>query len=79
MTDLCIRVVRAGDAADRMSGQDTLIIEYVHERQLPRQDEALHNIRKIASLVKPIMRARGWRVGTLAEFYPDERNLLGMP
>jgi len=28
--------------------------------------------------VKPIMRKRGWKVGVLAEFYPEERNLLGM-
>jgi DNA-dependent metalloprotease WSS1 len=57
---------------------DSLISEYAHEKQLPREAEALHIIRKIASLVKPIMRARNWRVGTLAEFYPAEQNLLGM-
>jgi len=28
-------------------------------------------------LVKPIMRTRGWRVGTLTEFFPTEQNLLG--
>ncbi|KAH8899316.1 WLM-domain-containing protein, partial [Thozetella sp. PMI_491] len=35
-------------------------------------------LKKIASLVKPIMRARGWKVGELAEFYPDQQNLLGL-
>jgi DNA-dependent metalloprotease WSS1 len=57
---------------------DPLIFEYAHEKQLPREAEALHTIRKIASLVKPIMRARNWRVGTLAEFYPQQPNLLGI-
>ncbi|PQE22678.1 hypothetical protein CJF31_00001601 [Rutstroemia sp. NJR-2017a BVV2] len=47
-------------------------------RKLKRGDEALHTLRKISSLVKPIMRARSWRVGTLAEFYPDQTNLLGI-
>jgi hypothetical protein len=35
-------------------------------------------LRKIASMVKPIMRQRSWYVNTLAEFYPQEHNLLGM-
>ncbi len=56
---------------------DPLIAEYAHEKQLPREAEALRTIRKIASLVKPIMRARNWHVGTLAEFYPAQPNLLG--
>ncbi|KUJ24354.1 WLM-domain-containing protein [Mollisia scopiformis] len=57
---------------------DALILGYSHLAQLPREKEALHALRKIASLVKPIMRARGWKVGTLAEFYPDQQNLLGI-
>jgi DNA-dependent metalloprotease WSS1 len=56
---------------------DPLISEYAHEKQHPREADALLALRKIASLVKPIMRARNWRVGTLAEFYPKEPNLLG--
>jgi hypothetical protein len=51
--------------------------EYVHLAHLNRADDALHTIRKIASCVKPIMRKRGWRVGVLAEFYPNEGNLWG--
>lgn len=35
-------------------------------------------LRKVASLTKPIMRRRGWKVGTLSEFYPHQRNLLGL-
>ncbi|KAH8813064.1 zinc ion binding protein-like protein [Xylogone sp. PMI_703] len=57
---------------------DALISEYSHHKHRPREKDALHSLKKIASLVKPIMRARGWRVGTLAEFYPEQRNLLGI-
>ena len=54
------------------------VLEFQHEKSRPREAEALHMLRKIASLVKPIMRQRGWRVGVLTEFYPEERNLLGL-
>ncbi|KAE8451023.1 hypothetical protein EG329_004695 [Mollisiaceae sp. DMI_Dod_QoI] len=57
---------------------DALISQYSHLNKFPREKEALHSLKKIASLVKPIMRARGWKVGTLAEFYPDQTNLLGI-
>ena len=33
---------------------------------------------KAASMVKPMMRKRGWKVKTLAEFLPDEPQLLGL-
>ncbi len=56
---------------------DALIDAYEHLNSLPRAPEALHTLRKLASLVKPIMRTRGWRVGTLTEFFPIEQNLLG--
>lgn len=35
-------------------------------------------LRQVASLVKPIMRKRGWKVQVLAEFLPPEQNLLGL-
>ncbi|KAL4802736.1 WLM domain-containing protein [Aspergillus unguis] len=57
---------------------DPLVNEYQHERHRPRESEALLILRKIASVVKPIMRRRSWRVGTLAEFFPHQRNLLGL-
>src|SRR4051812_30577381 len=60
-----------------MQEHDALISAYSHLKSLPQEKDALYSLQKIASLVKPIMRARGWRVGTLAEFYPDTRNLLG--
>jgi hypothetical protein len=61
-----------------MHETDLLVLEYSHEKHRPRESEALKALRRVASLVKPIMRQRGWRVGILAEFYPAERNLLGM-
>jgi len=57
---------------------DPLIDQFQHLRDKRRAGEALHILRKVASIVKPIMRQRGWRVGTLAEFYPPEANLLGL-
>ncbi|KAF3764384.1 WLM-domain-containing protein [Cryphonectria parasitica EP155] len=57
---------------------DAQVLSYRHIRELPRADEALHSLRKIASLVKPIMRARGWKVSELCEFYPSQQNLLGL-
>ncbi|KAF8865284.1 WLM-domain-containing protein [Acephala macrosclerotiorum] len=57
---------------------DALVSNYSHLDKLPREKDAIHSLKKIASLVKPIMRARGWRVGTLAEFYPEQQNLLGI-
>ncbi|KAL8936557.1 MAG: hypothetical protein Q9211_004128 [Gyalolechia sp. 1 TL-2023] len=58
--------------------QDPLVSEYQHEKSRPRESEALQTLRKVASIVKPIMRQRGWRVGILTEFYPPEQNLLGL-
>ncbi|KAI9794175.1 MAG: hypothetical protein M1816_006100 [Peltula sp. TS41687] len=57
---------------------DPLISNFGHLKDKAREAEALKTLQKIASLVKPIMRQRGWRVGTLREFYPPERNLLGL-
>lgn len=50
---------------------------YEHLKHLPREQEALYMLRKVASTVKPIMRKRGWRISTLAEFLPEEPQLLG--
>jgi hypothetical protein len=60
-----------------MPEHDALISDYSHLKGLPREKEALHSLKKISSLVKPIMRARGWKVDILAEFYPDQQSLLG--
>ncbi|XXH06073.1 hypothetical protein Hte_012518 [Hypoxylon texense] len=61
-----------------MAEIDPLILSFSHLAHFPRQNEALHTLKKVASLVKPIMRARGWKVGQLTEFYPDQHNLLGL-
>ncbi|KAL8945988.1 MAG: hypothetical protein Q9222_007554 [Ikaeria aurantiellina] len=61
-----------------MHEHDPLVSEYQHEKQRPRESEALQALRKVASLVKPVMRQRGWRVGILTEFFPPETNLLGL-
>jgi hypothetical protein len=60
-----------------LSERDPLVGSYSHLREFPRSDDALLILRKVASMTKPIMRARGWKVLELAEFYPNEGNLLG--
>jgi DNA-dependent metalloprotease WSS1 len=57
---------------------EPLVSNFEHLSDKRRAPEALQTLRKIASLVKPLMRQRNWRVGTLAEFYPSETNLLGL-
>ncbi|WEW58798.1 hypothetical protein PRK78_004266 [Emydomyces testavorans] len=52
--------------------------EYQHDKHRPREAEALTILRKVASIVKPIMRQRSWKVTTLCEFYPAQANLLGL-
>ncbi|KAM0282593.1 hypothetical protein ACHAQH_002961 [Verticillium albo-atrum] len=61
-----------------MPEHDALVQAYSHLADFPRASEALTTLKKVASLVKPIMRARGWRVRELAEFFPDQHNLLGL-
>lgn len=60
-----------------MTEHDALVLSYIHLANFPRANEALRTLQKVASLVKPIMRARGWKVGELAEFYPNQTSLLG--
>ncbi|KAK4934729.1 hypothetical protein LTR10_024078 [Elasticomyces elasticus] len=57
---------------------DPLVDQFQHLTDKRRGAEALQMLQKIASIVKPLMRQRNWRVGVLAEFYPHERNLLGL-
>jgi hypothetical protein len=60
-----------------MPEHDPLVLSYRHLAQFRRADDALTTLKKVASLVKPIMRSRGWKVEELAEFYPSQQNLLG--
>lgn len=61
-----------------MRDLDNLFGGYVHMRNFARDQEALQILRKAASCVKPIMRKRGWRVGQLCEFFPEQANLWGL-
>ncbi|KAI6985942.1 zinc ion binding protein, partial [Hortaea werneckii] len=64
--------------ASQLKETEALFTSYEHLQGLPRGDAALTMLRKVASLVKPIMRKRGWKVQILAEFLPPEQNLLGL-
>ncbi|KAK7530562.1 WLM domain-containing protein [Phyllosticta citricarpa] len=57
---------------------DPLFGNFVHLQHLPRANEAQLMLKKLASVVKPIMRKRNWKVGQLGEFLPEQANLLGL-
>ena len=59
------------------SSTDSWVRSFEHLQNFPRADEALNLLKRLASLVKPIMRKHGWMLPTLAEFFPDQTNLLG--
>lgn len=63
--------------ATALQEQDSLFHSYEHLTGVPNSNEGLTRLRKIASMVKPIMRKRGWQVQVLTEFMPDTPNLLG--
>ncbi|EXJ78337.1 hypothetical protein A1O3_09498 [Capronia epimyces CBS 606.96] len=65
-------------SATRPTELDPLVDRFQHLSAKARAGEALQMLKKVASIVKPIMRLRNWRVGTLTEFYPSEANLLGL-
>jgi len=56
---------------------DVYVKSFTHLKDRHRADDALKLLQKIASLVKPIMRKRGWVLPVLAEFFPDNPNLVG--
>jgi len=60
------------------SAPNPYISAYTHLASLDRADEALKLLYQLASMAKPIMRKRNWRVGTLAEFLPDYHVLQGL-
>lgn len=65
-------------SASSLNEQDSLFHSYEHLIGVPDPDEGLSRLRKIASLVKPIMRKRAWQVRILSEFMPGTPNLLGL-
>ncbi|KAL5523729.1 hypothetical protein ACEPAG_7902 [Sanghuangporus baumii] len=50
----------------------------MHLKDRPRAEQALPLLQRVASLVKPVMRKRNWRLPVLSEFFPDEPSLLGL-
>lgn len=56
---------------------EPLVLGYSHLKAFPRDDEALLRLKKIASMTKPLMRNRGWKLPVLAEFFPAQPDLLG--
>ncbi|KAI2401853.1 hypothetical protein LOZ67_002129 [Ophidiomyces ophidiicola] len=59
-------------------GTDQFFLIYQHHKHRAKEAEALTLLRRVASLVKPIMRQRSWKVHTLSEFYPSTARLLGL-
>jgi len=57
---------------------ETFVQSFAHLKDMPKADRALPMLQRVASLVKPIMRKHGWVLPTLAEFFPDSPNLLGL-
>lgn len=60
-----------------MAEHEPLVRSYSHLKGLPRSDEALLRLKKIASMAKPVMRNHGWKLPVLAEFFPAQPDLLG--
>ncbi|KAF4457940.1 hypothetical protein F53441_195 [Fusarium austroafricanum] len=73
-----LRGVARKPELNNMPEHDALVQSYSHMAKYPRSSDALQTLKKVASLVKPIMRARNWKVRELAEFYPEQHNLLGL-
>ncbi|KAF3934812.1 hypothetical protein ABW20_dc0110548 [Dactylellina cionopaga] len=62
-----------------LNDPDALIGTFFHLTTYPYAPQALDTLKRIASLVKPIMRKHSFRIAKLAEFYPEmETNLLGL-
>ncbi|KAG6874402.1 hypothetical protein C0995_015138 [Termitomyces sp. Mi166 len=55
---------------------EVFVETFTHLKDKPKADRALPMLQKIASLVKPIMRKHSWKLPVLAEFFPDNANLL---
>ncbi|KAG6911328.1 hypothetical protein DXG01_000999 [Tephrocybe rancida] len=55
---------------------EVFVQTFTHLKDKPKADRALPMLQKIASLVKPIMRTHSWKLPILAEFFPENPNLL---
>ncbi|MCJ1423414.1 hypothetical protein MMC29_001297 [Sticta canariensis] len=54
------------------------ILVYEHEPFRPREAEALHLLKTVGCLVKPILKQRGWKVDILCEFFVPRSQYLGL-
>ncbi|GAV98903.1 WLM-domain-containing protein [Lentinula edodes] len=57
---------------------EVYVQSFTHLKDRKSADKALEMLRRVASLVKPIMRKHSWVLPVLAEFFPDNPNLLGL-
>ncbi|EGP88250.1 uncharacterized protein MYCGRDRAFT_40912 [Zymoseptoria tritici IPO323] len=64
--------------AAQLKEHSALFTTYEHLPNQERADAALLMLRKVASIVKPIMQKHHWHVQVLAEFLPKEQSLLGL-
>jgi hypothetical protein len=67
---------RAGYKLPESSSEYIKTITQLKRR--PRSEEALFVLHQVASLVKPVMKACGLKVGILCEFFPKDGRLLGL-
>ncbi|PVF92023.1 WLM-domain-containing protein [Serendipita vermifera] len=54
----------------------SLVKSFTHLKDKPHGEKALEMLQRVASLVKPIMRKRGWTLPVLSEFFPSDPSLL---
>ncbi|KJX99038.1 hypothetical protein TI39_contig377g00012 [Zymoseptoria brevis] len=64
--------------AAQLKEHSALFTTYEHLSNQERADAALLMLRRVASIVKPIMQKHHWHVQILAEFLPKEQSLLGL-
>ncbi|KAF9428005.1 hypothetical protein BGZ94_003642 [Podila epigama] len=57
-------------------GAGMLVSKFACLTSKKNHEEALRILKRVATMVKPIMKAHNWKIGTLAEFYRS--GLLGM-
>lgn len=55
----------------------TFVQSFTHLEDMPEPGRALTMLKRVASLVKPIMRKHGWVLPVLSEFFPENPGLLG--
>ncbi|KAL7747185.1 hypothetical protein RI367_007396 [Sorochytrium milnesiophthora] len=64
--------------SDRSNAKDDCFAAISVLQKYQHSKEASALLEKAASMVRPLMRTRQWKVGKLEEFFPGARNLLGL-